>query len=581
MVEETSAQQDSQALSQGLADLRQTWEHVARELAPGVPELPGVIEQELAALAVSDLREQTLTKVSESVVARVADAGLPDQAAALSRRMGRAMYEFLLLQATQDEIRELGLALAAIAPPEPPSVSAPPAPKEEEPNVSGEAATSSVAPPVVPPSPPVPPEPPAVESAPLEPRDPVRPARVKNGVAPAPGKVVTPEPAPAAWPAAAPSQTPPVVAAPPSPAASDGTRAESAPAPTPAPPPPEAKPVATPAPKVQPLAPAAAKVPNQAAPPSKPVPAAPAVDPKPAASKPPAPPAPALTPSPAPTPSPALRDLRDEEAPLWGFDPAARTEESGDAPGATPGPKPSPQAQPQVPATAAETPRPGGQLAVGQRRPDLGRHSGWTVRLSPRVSTERERKLAAREAELPALLEEIVAAAKSQQEAIPAKSTARRALAATRETLPLAEGTDPAGQIQALLEAGELENAAATAVQLASAQRGDDAADLVCDVGDAIHSANLLDLAVLCFSAAVLASPPCDRACWELCTLSVERRDAVMAPVWLEFVARLLRARGADADAISVYRQLLKLAPRRVDVRELLRISSLTGTLPD
>lgn len=578
MAEETSAQQDSQALSQGLADLRQTWEHVARELAPGVPELPGVIEQELAALAVSDLREETLTKVSESVVARVADAGLPDQAAALSRRMGRAMYELLLLQATQDEIRELGLALAAIAPPEPPSVSVPPAPQEEEATVSWEAATSSVPLPVVQPSPPVPPEPPAVESAPLEPRDPVRPARVKNGVAPAPGKVVPPEPAPAARPAAAPSPTPPVVAAPPSPAASDGKRAEPAPAPTPASPPPEARPAATPATKVQPLAPAADKVPNQAAPPSKPVPAAPAVDPKPAA---PEPPAPALTPSPAPTPSPALRDLRDEEAPLWGFDPAARTEESGDEPGATPGPNHSPQPQPKVPATAAATPRPGGQLAVGQRRPDLGRHSGWTVRLSPRVSTERERKLAAREAELPALLEEIVAAAKSQQEAIPAKSTARRALAAARETLPLAEGTDPAGQIQALLEAGELENAAATAVQLASAQRGDDAADLVCDVGDAIHAAKLLDLAVLCFSAAVLASPPCDRACWELCTLSVERRDAVMAPVWLEFVARLLRARGADADAISVYRQLLKLAPRRVDVRELLRTSSLTGTLPD
>jgi hypothetical protein len=54
-----------------------------------------------------------------------------------------------------------------------------------------------------------------------------------------------------------------------------------------------------------------------------------------------------------------------------------------------------------------------------------------------------------------------------------------------------------------------------------------------------------------------------------------------MAPVWLEFVARLLRARGSDADAISVYRQLLKLAPRRSDIRELLRISSLTGVLPD
>ncbi|MGC1183998.1 MAG: hypothetical protein WBA31_02455 [Candidatus Dormiibacterota bacterium] len=579
MAEETSAAGDSQALSQGLTDLRQTWEHVARELAPGVPELPGVIEQELAALALSDLREETLTKVSESVVARVADAGLPDQATALSRRMGRAMYEFLLLQATQEEIRELGLALAAIAPPETPSVSAPPALQEEEAIVSWEAATSSVGFPVAQPPPPVRPGPPAVTAAPLEPRDPVRPARGKNGVVPALGKGAPPEPAPTAPPAAAPRPVPPAVGAPASPALSGSKPAESTPPATTAPPPGEIKTEDPPATKVEPLAAAAERVPSQAAPPSNPVPSAPAVDPKPEAPKPPAQPAPALAPSPAP--SPALHDLSDEEAPLWGFDPAARTEEPGAEPATAPVPQPAPQPQPKVPATVAASPRPGGQLAVGERRPELGRHSGWTVRLSPRISTEQERKLAAREAELPALLEEIVAAAKSQQEAIPAKSAARRALAATRETLPLAEGTDPAGQIQALLEAGEMENAAATAVQLANDQRGEDAADLVCDVGDAIQSAQQLDLAVICFTAAVLASPPCDRACWKLCTLSVERRDAVMAPVWLEFVARLLRARGADVDAISVYRQLLKLAPRRVDIRELLRISSLTGTLPD
>jgi tetratricopeptide (TPR) repeat protein len=201
--------------------------------------------------------------------------------------------------------------------------------------------------------------------------------------------------------------------------------------------------------------------------------------------------------------------------------------------------------------------------------------------MSPRTSTERDRKLQAREAQLPGLLEEIVAAAKSQQDAIPAKSPARRALEATRETLPLAEGSEPAGQIQALLDGGKLEEAASMAVQLANHQRGDEAAGVACDVGDSLLQDKQLDLAVLCFSAAVLAAPPCDRACWKLCTLSVERRDAVMAPVWLEFVARLLGARGDDADAISVYRQLLKLAPRRNDIRELLRISSLTGILPD
>ena len=98
------------APDQGLADLRQTWEHLAREFAAGVPELPGVIDQELTGLTLPDLNEQNLIKVAEAVVARVAAAGFPAEAAVLFRRMGRAMYELLLLLATQEELRELGMS---------------------------------------------------------------------------------------------------------------------------------------------------------------------------------------------------------------------------------------------------------------------------------------------------------------------------------------------------------------------------------------------------------------------------------------------------------------------------------------
>ena len=108
MAEESNAAPENQALTQGLVDLRQTWDHLARELASGVPELPGVIDQELAALNLHDLNEETLIRVTEAVVARVAAAGFPDEAAVLLRRMGRALYELLLLLATQEEIRSHG-----------------------------------------------------------------------------------------------------------------------------------------------------------------------------------------------------------------------------------------------------------------------------------------------------------------------------------------------------------------------------------------------------------------------------------------------------------------------------------------
>lgn len=225
-------------------------------------------------------------------------------------------------------------------------------------------------------------------------------------------------------------------------------------------------------------------------------------------------------------------------------------------------PEPPPAAEPR--ASAEQAPR-----------------SGWTVRLSPRRATEQERKLAAREQEMPPLIEEIVVAARSQQDRLSARGNARRVLAAANERTAIAASADPAAEIKVMLEAGQLEEAATLAVQMALTSPGDAAAAVVCAVGEEVRQAKHLELSLLCFTTAVLSAPPCDRACWQLCTLSVERRDAEAAPIWLEFVARLLRAQGHDLDAISVYRQLLKLAPRRHDIRELLRVSSLTGQLPD
>src|ERR1019366_5096025 len=84
MAEESSMAPDSPTLHQGLADLRQTWEHLARELASGVPELPAVIDQELAGLTFPDLNEETLIRGCESGVARGVGGGAAAVAAVRS-----------------------------------------------------------------------------------------------------------------------------------------------------------------------------------------------------------------------------------------------------------------------------------------------------------------------------------------------------------------------------------------------------------------------------------------------------------------------------------------------------------------
>ena len=90
-------------------------------MAPEVPELPAVIHNEVSALAGAEIDEALLSRVAEGIVTRVASAGFPDQATALLRRMGRAMYELLLLIATEEEVRAMGMLLDAAVQPSAPS----------------------------------------------------------------------------------------------------------------------------------------------------------------------------------------------------------------------------------------------------------------------------------------------------------------------------------------------------------------------------------------------------------------------------------------------------------------------------
>ncbi|MGH7758827.1 MAG: tetratricopeptide repeat protein [Candidatus Dormibacteria bacterium] len=636
---------ESQTLSQGVTDLRQAWVQLARELAPRVPELPSVIEQQLRDLHRADLTEEHLIHLAEAVVRRVENAGYPADASALFRRMGRAMYELLLLLATEAELLEMHVrvparpaagssgALPAAVPvvrhqPSPAPPAEPPAADEEleisaatpeglefPDEASAEEPTATVLPisalTAEPPPQTLPPSPvtrPVVAAD--QPRDPLRPpARpstpVLTVVPPAPGPPAeastpalpdaTPLPVPAASFRRPPDQAlpqkppPPAQAVPAGPAPPPPRVAEVVPLPRPPAPP-------TPAPAPRPAAPKPAVPAPAAQAPTPPSPPTPAPADQAAERRPPAdPPARAVPEPPVAAPLPLERDA----ASLWGFDPESPTEapeelaaapvevvaepepppppEPPPAPADLPQPTPSPApAAAAAPPAAAVTP----QAARNGSSP-VERQSGWMVRLSPRTTSERDKRLQAREGQLPELLREISEAAEEQRRGAAAKGTAHRLLEAARRQLPEGDGRSTLARARERLQTEDLEQAAVLVLVVSEAFPGEESAALACEVGELAERANEAPLALLCYTSAVLADPPCDAACWKLCNLAVERRDPVQGPVWLEFIARLLRARGADGDAISVYRQLLRLAPRRRDIRDLLRTSSLTGVLPD
>ncbi len=546
MAVEGRAQKTGSSVAQGIADLTQSWVHLAREMAPQVPELPAVLQHEVSALHAGEITEDRLNQVARAIVKRVSDAGFPDQAGALQRRMGRAMYELLLLIATEEELRSMGMLLEAAAPSIPPGTVAP-------------------SPPVA--APHFPPVRPVVAAA----ASPAPPA--------APGPRPNPQPAAAAGTPAAPLGKPAAVPSETS-AAAPGTPVAVTPEPAA---PAVSRPVEATGPAATTQLPAAA---GQQRPPA-PAP--------PTSSSPPAnlpgtvPEAPMFTRVEVPVPVAAADSIKppevaqDEDAALWGFNPAERESPDEPAPGeAVPTEAVPEEVGPdQEPALAVESRPAGAAIAPRLASAAGGPVQSWTVRLSPRAARERERRLQQRLSELPPLLEEIIGQVHEQRRAVSDRGAARQAVREAAEQSAPSDLNSAAQRLSELIDAHQLTDAAALVLRAIEAFPGETCADMACRVGEAARHAKDEDLATLCFTTAVVAAPPCEPGCWQLAGIALERKDPRLAPIWMEFLARLLRARGADEDAVVVYRQLLNLTPRREDVRDILRVSSLTGVLPD
>jgi len=542
------------SVAQGIADMAQSWVHLARDMAPQVPELPGVIQQQVSALNGTEITEERLSEVARAITKRVDDSGHPEVAATLLRRMGRAMYELLLLLATQEELRTMGMLMQAAAAPatKPENL---PAPKTTPPR----PAVAPHADPTIQQRTPSTAQPPAQSGPP-----PLSVTGAMVATAPAAAKPLAPLPPRAASPTA------------PTPTQANPAHRATAPAV-----PPSAEPSPPSEPRVeayQPRVPAAFAKPGE--PPSIPAPQTARQLVQPARPE----PATIAANEAAPAASAAVGPAEaEEEAVLWGFDPAAR--EVPETVRANPETQViAPDGDQLEPALAVESSPANGVADSSSGRPGiLGVASphGWTVRLSPRAAQERDRRLAKRLIELPALIEGISTQVHEQRRAVSDRGMAKQAVRTAAEQSAPTDLQTAGSRIGDLLEGGRLPDAAALALRTAEAFPGAAAAELACRAGEASRDAKDDELATLCFTTAVLAAPPCESACWQLAGMALEQRDPRLAPIWMEFLARLLRVRGADEDAVVVYRQLLNLTPRRQDVSDMLRLASLTGVLPD
>ena len=455
--------------TQGLADLAQSWSFLATQLAPEVPELPAVIQQEVGTLSSAQITEDLLKQKAFAIAQRVQEAGLPDQAGRLLHRMGRPMYELLLLLATEEELRAAGM----IAGPAPGSQN------RGRPQVGANE----------------PPPPPVTNGTAARNREGALVAGVAVRTTPNPGARISPAPE--------------TVSRGGSPAA----------------------------------------------------------------------------------PSPAAN--------------------GGSASGET---------------LATVAPRGSSSAETGTATADGTTASrGWTERISPRAALERERQRQEREemlrererrlqeeqrttelrlAEMPQLVSEIVPQALRQARTVAERGLARKAVRSAAKLPAQADVGSAGSRISELLGARKWVDASALAVHLAELLPGEAASEVACRTGEACRQAGEVDLALLCFTNAILSAPPCEPACRQMADLCLEwtrprqapsrsllyaparidieeeTRDPRLALVWLEFLARVLRVRGADAEAIATYQQLLQLSPGRDDVRAMLEAAGRSGVLP-
>jgi hypothetical protein len=151
---------------------------------------------------------------------------------------------------------------------------------------------------------------------------------------------------------------------------------------------------------------------------------------------------------------------------------------------------------------------------------------------------------------------------------------------------PLAAGEVADKDLVALREAVDeklrkkrCDDAAALLQQAAQELGGQAVAELALDAGDRCRTLGKRNAALNCYLAASRADPVYEPPLARLADICIDDQDIDLAVSYLERIARLTRLRGDTRGALRIFRKIATIAPYRDDVLELLMRAQTTGRI--
>ncbi|MGA9113537.1 MAG: hypothetical protein WB802_07055 [Candidatus Dormiibacterota bacterium] len=135
------------------------------------------------------------------------------------------------------------------------------------------------------------------------------------------------------------------------------------------------------------------------------------------------------------------------------------------------------------------------------------------------------------------------------------------------------------GAVDEKLRKKRCDDAAALLQQAAQELGGQAVAELALDAGDRCRTLGKRNAALNCYLAASRADPVYEPPLARLADICIDDQDIDLAVSYLERIARLTRLRGDTRGALRIFRKIATIAPYRDDVLELLMRAQTTGRL--
>ncbi len=135
------------------------------------------------------------------------------------------------------------------------------------------------------------------------------------------------------------------------------------------------------------------------------------------------------------------------------------------------------------------------------------------------------------------------------------------------------------GAVDEKLHKKRCDDAAALLQQAAQELGGQAVAELALDAGDRCRTLGKRNAALNCYLAASRADPVYEPPLARLADICIDDQDIDLAVSYLERIARLTRLRGDTRGALRIFRKIATIAPYRDDVLELLMRAQTTGRI--